>query len=330
MTIAFPYLEKSLAYLGLFMTLVEWLNEVDIVVNVRGLSLTSTNVNETSLCQPTARRQEWALYIKKTSGCLTCDMRSRTFWPPVQGSLTWVLDPGWSLFAHKWWFKMGSIGVPTVVPQVRDLATLHQFGSLLRHRFNPQPRHSGLRIHHCCSCRIGLSCSSDSVPGPGTLALAQPKQKKKYNRDIPGLTQISNLLIFWGPKIGWGEEAWKRGEQEERNLHGHSFVLSPSSRAGPELLHTVLHRGTLDERQSSLTGSSCACASGFRDSTIHLVSFRMRKRATTLAATTPTLTLATQTTGLTGKLGPLGCLWPQVWEFYFTVWFFKAWVSPTR
>ena len=31
---------------------------------------------------------------------------------------------------------------------------------------------SGLRIQHCLSCDIGCSCSSDSLPGPGTFNLA--------------------------------------------------------------------------------------------------------------------------------------------------------------
>ena len=35
-------------------------------------------------------------------------------------------------------------------------------GSILR-------RHSGLRIQHCRSYGIGHSCSSDSIPGPGTF-----------------------------------------------------------------------------------------------------------------------------------------------------------------
>ena len=43
-----------------------------------------------------------------------------------------------------------------------------------------QAQRSGLRILHCCSCSLGLDCSSDLTPGPGTpYAWWWPKKKKK-------------------------------------------------------------------------------------------------------------------------------------------------------
>ena len=50
-------------------------------------------------------------------------------------------------------------------------------------RLNPS-LHSGLKIWHCHSCGIHCNCSSDLIPGLGTLyATGQPKKggKKKNN-----------------------------------------------------------------------------------------------------------------------------------------------------
>ena len=41
-------------------------------------------------------------------------------------------------------------------------------------------QHSGLRIRRCRSCSLGLDCSLDLIPGPGTpYATGQPNRKKK-------------------------------------------------------------------------------------------------------------------------------------------------------
>ena len=66
------------------------------------LGLKLVIVKETSLCRPKAGSWEWVVH--KATGFLTCDMRTRTFWPSVQGNLMWALTPS----APHW---------PTVVPQ---------------------------------------------------------------------------------------------------------------------------------------------------------------------------------------------------------------------
>ena len=43
--------------------------------------------------------------------------------------------------------------------------------------------HNGFRIQDCCSCDIGCSCGSDSVPGPG-IHMPQLKPKKKGKKKI--------------------------------------------------------------------------------------------------------------------------------------------------
>ena len=45
----------------------------------------------------------------------------------------------------------------------------------------PSPAwHRGLRIQHCCSCGLVLSCGSDLIPGPGaSYAVGKPKGKKE-------------------------------------------------------------------------------------------------------------------------------------------------------
>lgn len=76
------------------------------------------------------------------------------------------------------------------------------------------------------------------------------------------------------------------------------------ARAGPEKsINTTCQGGSINMKQSGLTAFSLACASGFIDPVRHLVFFRMPKQVMTSVATTPILTLDTQTTGLTGKLG---------------------------
>ena len=58
--------------------------------------------------------------------------------------------------------------------------------------------HSGFRTQHCHGCGLGQNCSSDLIPGPGTLyALGPPKQTNKHKQtnkqaktvDVPGLLQ---------------------------------------------------------------------------------------------------------------------------------------------
>ena len=65
------------------------------MASIRGLGLTPVNVKETSLCQPEAGSwSELCIKQENSRGCLTCDMRTRSFWPSVQGSLTRVLASG--------------------------------------------------------------------------------------------------------------------------------------------------------------------------------------------------------------------------------------------
>ena len=45
-------------------------------------------------------------------------------------------------------------------------AQLHWRGLMQRHGLIPSPGAVGWRIWHCCSCSVGHSCGSDSVPGP--------------------------------------------------------------------------------------------------------------------------------------------------------------------
>ena len=47
-------------------------------------------------------------------------------------------------------------------------------------RFDPQPRHSGLRIWHCHSCGLGCNCGLALIPSLETpCAAEQPKKEKK-------------------------------------------------------------------------------------------------------------------------------------------------------
>lgn len=98
----------------------------------------------------------------------------------------------------------------------------------------------------------------------------------------------------------------KPGKQDKGRIESPKDTLQLChrfARAGPEqTVNTTHERGTINMTQSFLTAFSLACAFGFIDTVRHLVFFRTRKRVMTSVATTPILTLDTQTTGLTGKL----------------------------
>ena len=47
----------------------------------------------------------------------------------------------------------------------------------------------GQRIWRCHSCGIGHSCSSDSIPGPGTSINATDAATKKKERGTPDVAQ---------------------------------------------------------------------------------------------------------------------------------------------
>ena len=84
--------------------------------------------------------------------------------------------------------------------------------------------HSGLRIQHCCSSGISLSCGSDSVPGP-ELPYAESTAKKERRKEKKGREGgrkedlLSSLLRAqrWGQRWSmrvqgnWVLEEWWEG-----------------------------------------------------------------------------------------------------------------------
>ena len=56
---------------------------------------------------------------------------------------------------------------------------------------------SGLGIHHCCSCSVGRSCSSDSILGSGTFTCAAKKGKQKQKQtELQRDTDTLTLFFF--------------------------------------------------------------------------------------------------------------------------------------
>ena len=97
-----------------------------------------------------------------------------------------------------WWlFKMLLLikyqGVPVVTQWVNDLARPCGIASSI-----PGP-HSGLRIQHCCSCRIGRRCSSNSILGPATSMCWECgwKREKKNSKYISYMDfRIQRTLVL--------------------------------------------------------------------------------------------------------------------------------------
>ena len=60
-------------------------------------------------------------------------------------------------------------------------------------RAQPLAQHGGLKIPccHCCSCGVGHSYGSDSVPGPGTSICQGCSQKKQTKQNQTNTTQNS-------------------------------------------------------------------------------------------------------------------------------------------
>ena len=58
--------------------------------------------------------------------------------------------------------------------------------------------HGGLRIWYCCSCGLGLNCSSDLILGPGTpYAAGQPKNKKQEEVKAQRMTRSVRETWNW-------------------------------------------------------------------------------------------------------------------------------------
>ena len=54
----------------------------------------------------------------------------------------------------------------------------------LRHVIKLSKDKEGEMNQHCCSCSIGHSWGSDSIPGPGTSTCCRHGQKKNINKKI--------------------------------------------------------------------------------------------------------------------------------------------------
>ena len=94
------------------------------------------------------------------------------------------------------------MGVPPVTQRVKDSTlSLQWLMLLLRHEFDPWPsKHSGLRIQHCCSCGVGLSCHSDLISGQGTPIHpgCRGKKRRKKKKKLCKIPPFRNkLLEFW-------------------------------------------------------------------------------------------------------------------------------------
>ena len=53
-------------------------------------------------------------------------------------------------------------------------------------QFPALARHSGLRIQHCRSCRVGLSAGQDLIPGLETsyaIGMAEKEKRKKKKKE---------------------------------------------------------------------------------------------------------------------------------------------------
>lgn len=206
-------------------------------VDVRGLGgcFTPMNIKETSLCQSEAGSWKWAFCIKQENsrGCLTCDIRSRTFWPSVQGHIS----PR----------SQVNLIYPQVVTQLKTEAVLES-----------------VRLQFAGSWKVWI-------------------------------------------RMGWGTLGSIKGEQRDPRTHQlwHHLVRAGLARN----INKALHRGPVTIKQSCLAAFSLASTSGLIKLMRHLVFFRTPRQAMTSAAMTPILTLDTQMTGSTGKLGLVGCLW---------------------
>ena len=75
-------------------------------------------------------------------------------------------------------------------------------------QFLAQP--SGLRIQCCCSCGLGLSCSSDLIPDPGTpYAVGWPKTlQKTTTKKIFFVLLWPHLQHMEVPRLGVESELW--------------------------------------------------------------------------------------------------------------------------
>ena len=94
-------------------------------------------------------------------------------------------------------FRRKTYGVPAVVQWVKDLTETAWVAVEAWVRYLAW--HSGLRTQHCCSCGIGRSCSSKSIPGLGTSICHECSQKEiKIER-----------------KEGKGKE-WKKKEKRKK------------------------------------------------------------------------------------------------------------------
>ena len=71
---------------------------------------------------------------------------------------------------------------------------------------------SGLRIWHCCSCGIGCSCGSDSIPGSGTSICHGCGHKKKRcwlcreKTEYHGTSRRRRRYLEWMVREGLLEE----------------------------------------------------------------------------------------------------------------------------
>ena len=89
---------------------------------------------------------------------------------------------------------MQDLRVPGVTQQVNYPAAAAQFSVVVLSIDSVLAQCSGLRIQQCLSCEAGCSCSSDSIPGPGTSTCHECGQKKR-KRNI-GSHMISVFLFL--------------------------------------------------------------------------------------------------------------------------------------
>ena len=128
------------------------------------------------------------------------------------------------------WSKLEKVGVPAVVQQVKDPAL-----SLPYRRFDSLAQGCGLRIWHCCSCGVGCSCSSDSIPGLGTSICCECGKKEagksgRAGREVPGRRALArhNSRECLYPRGLCEQVSWSRGLMRGKIQWVSSWDLSPN------------------------------------------------------------------------------------------------------
>ena len=85
-------------------------------------------------------------------------------------------------------------GIPTVAQQVKYLTAATPVATEVRVR--SLALHSRLKIQHCYSCGMGDSCSSDSIPGPGTWMCCRRGKRRERKEGRKKGIEILNYYVL--------------------------------------------------------------------------------------------------------------------------------------